>query len=420
MRSSVLACSLLLLSVPSLAQGKRLWVLRSGGEMVEYDPATFAEKQTVKIPAEVMEAPQNISVNRLGQILFAPPVSLPLSEGDLQSEHKVWIWNGSAATTIDLGVKRAVAATGSNEAVTEMAPSVSLAADGAHLFWFANEARRLQREDVDLSTTTTWHAWQTDLSGGKREDLATVKMPDCRCPTGSCEESCPYGMVWTPEEGVAKFFLVTQFVAGKTEAVYKATTRYQNEDGKWVAYPLDEPFHRVLDAGPEGGVIVEAIPDTACCGWANQSNDQTIARLPGNHKRTVFDEQATYKNADYDVSFFTSNAKVSPEFGYLAMTISATAKANQPIQPSEQGQANPEESKLIRKALEDLPAVAVENVRVIPGRIAFLPHAVVVGWISESEMLLVEDHVLVVYNVATRAARKTNLRVEDAGRVFLR
>ena len=62
--------SLLLLVGPALGQGKRLWVLRSPGEMVEYDPATFAVKQTVKVPAEAVQAPANVSVNRLGQILF--------------------------------------------------------------------------------------------------------------------------------------------------------------------------------------------------------------------------------------------------------------------------------------------------------------------------------------------------------------
>ena len=56
--------------------------------MVEYDLATFAVKQTVKLPAEATQAPQNVSVNRLGQILFATPVSLPLSEEDNRSPHQ--------------------------------------------------------------------------------------------------------------------------------------------------------------------------------------------------------------------------------------------------------------------------------------------------------------------------------------------
>src|ERR1039458_10284722 len=77
-----LVCGLLLLVPVLFAQEKRLWVLRAPGEMAEYDPATFAAKQTVKVPAEAVQSPENISVNRLGQILFETPVSLPLSEDD--------------------------------------------------------------------------------------------------------------------------------------------------------------------------------------------------------------------------------------------------------------------------------------------------------------------------------------------------
>jgi hypothetical protein len=415
---------LLLLTTQSLGQGKRLWVLRPPGEMVEYDPATFAVKQTVKVPSEAVESPGNISVNRLGQILYEPAVALPLSEDDAASVHKVWFWNGRAGTTIapatlDQGVKREVNTTGSNQAVTESAPMAYLSADGGHLFWFANQARRLQREEVDLSTTTTWQAWQTNLSGAGREDLATSKFPDCRCPTGTCEESCPYGVVWTPEGGVDKFFLMTQFVAGRTAPVYKASARYHEEGAKWTATALSEPVQRVLDATADGEAIVEAIPDTGCCGWSNQSNDLTLV-LSGEKKIRVFDEQATYKNPDYDVSFYTSNARLSPELGYVAMTIVSTAQENKPIQLAQEGQANPEESQRIRKALPELPGVEVKRMLESPERVAFVPHAVLVGWISENEILIVEDHLLVTYNVGTGTRRKSTVRVEDAGRVFLR
>jgi hypothetical protein len=410
--------ALLLLTVSSLAQTPRLWVLRSPGEMVEYDPATFAVKQTVKVPGEAAQLPQSVAVNHTGQILFAPAVSLPLAEGDAASPHNVWFWNGRTVTTIDRGVKREVGSAGSNQAITESAPAVYLSADGQHLFWFANQARRLQREDVDLSVTDTWQAWRTDVTGTGREDLATVKLPDCRCPTGSCEESCPSGMVWVPESGVGSFFLMSQFVVGKTEPLYKASTLYQ-EEGKWTANPLTEPLRRVLDAASGGAIIVEAIPDTGCCGWSNQSNDQTLVR---NNGKTVivFDEQATYKNADYDVSFYTSNARLSPSLGHVAMTIVATAQVNQSIQLSEQGQADPEESRQIRKALAELPAVEVRTLADPPRRVALLPRAELVGWISEKELLIVQNHLLVVYTVATGARRKSSVRVEDAAHAFLR
>ena len=417
--ASQLACALLFLTSASMGQGTRLWVLRAPGEMAEYDPATFAAKQTVKVPAEAVQSPENVSVNRLGQILFETPVSLPLSEDDAKSAHKIWFWNGHSAATIDQGLKRDLTAAGSNHAIAESSPVAYLAADGARLFWFANEARRLQREGVDLSTTTAWQGWQTDLSGAGRQDQATSKFPDCRCATGTCEESCSYGVVWTPESGVEKLFLMTQLVAGQTEAVYKATTRYQEEGGKWTATPLAEPLQRVLDAASDGTVIVEAIPDKGCCGWSNVSNDQTLVLVNGK-TRTVFDELETYKNADYDVSFYTSNAKLSPELGSAAMTIVSTGQVNKAIQLTESGEANPEELLRIRKGLAEVPAVQVMSMQDSPGKVTLLPHAILVGWISEKEILIVEDHVLVAYNVGTGARRKSSIRVEDAGRVFLR
>ncbi len=419
MRKVLWAVCVVLFAAPLFAQAKRLWVLRSPGEMVEYDPANFAVKQTLKVPAEAVQLPQNVAINHLGQILFAPVVTLPLADSDITLPHKAWLWNGHVATTIDLGIKHETATTGSNLAVSESAPMVYLSADGNHLFWFANEQRRLQREDVDLSVTTTWQALQTDLSGAKPEDLISTKLPECRCTTGACEESCSIGVVWAPDNGVGKFFVMTQFVAGRDEPAYKSSTRDREDSGKWTADPLTETLHRVLDANSDGDVIVEAIPDTGCCGWSNQSNDQTLVHANGK-TRILFDEQATYKNPDYDVSFFTSNARLSPELASLAMTITATAKANQPIQLAEQGQASPEESKQIRKALTDLPAVEVKTLEDSPRRIAFLPHAMLVGWISEKELLIVEDHLLVVYNVGTGARRKSSVRVEDAAHVFLR
>ena len=412
------SCALFLSAAPLAAQSKRLWVLRAPGEAVEYDSATFAEKQTVKVPAEAVESPQNFSVNHLGQMLFAAPVSLPLAEGDLAAERKVWFWDGKTATTLSRDVVRATSTAGSNLAITESAPVPYLSADGAHLYWFSNQARRLQRDGVDLSTKTTWLGWRTDLAGAGREDLTSTVLPECACPSGSCEESCPYGEVSIPDDGVGKFFLLTQFVAGKTQPLYKATSLYEENAGKGTAASLDPPLRRVLDAA-NAGAILEAIPDTACCGWENESDDRTLLHLQGK-TLTVFDEQAAYKNPDYDVSFYTENGKVSPDLSSVALTIVATSRPNTPIQLAEQGQANPEESQRIRKALLDLPAVEVKSADDAPRRIAFLVHATLVGWISSQEILILEDKLMVAYNVGSGSRRKSNIRVEDAAHVFLR
>ena len=419
MRKLILTLCVVHLSALSLpAQSKRIWVLRAPGEMVEYDSATFASKQTVKVPPEAATSPQNLSVNHLGQMLFASPVSLPLAEGDLTAERRVWFWDGHKANTLARDVSRSTATTGSNLAITESAPMPLISSDGAHLYWFSNQARRLQRDGVDLSTKTTWASWQTDLAATGRQDVASITLPECSCPTGGCEESCPYGEVWVPEDGVGKFFLLTQFIARKTQPVYKASALYEESGGKWAATPIDAPLRRVLDAA-NVSAILEAIPDTGCCGWANQSDDRTLLRLHGK-TLTMFDELAAYKNPNYDVSFYTENGKLSPDLGSVAFTIVATAQPNKPIQLSEEGQANPEESQRIRKALLDLPAVEVKSVEDVPRRIAFIPHATLVGWMSDKEILIVEGHLLVAYNVASGARRKSSIRVEDAARVFLR
>ncbi len=409
----------LLLVSPLFSQTKRLWVLRDTGDMVEYDPATFAVKQKVKVPVEAKKSPASLSVNRGGQMLFAPAISLPLSDSDVANPHKVWIWNGRAASSVDQPVEHKSEEHGSNQAVTESAPIPYLSADGNHLYWLENQIRRLEREGVDLSTTNSFQAWQTDLEGKGRVDLASEKLAECRCKTGTCEETCGVFSVWAQEGGVENFFFATQVVAGQTTTSYKGSIRYQQEGGKWNANALPDPLQRVLDANSNGSVIVEAIPDTGCCGWSNQSNDQTLVLVDGK-ARTVFDEQATYKNADYDVSFYTSNARLSPDMGKIAMTIVATAQSGKPIQLSEQGEANPEESQRIRKALVELPMVEVKTNDETARHLASVPHAVLVGWISDKELLIIENRLLVAYNVGTGARRKSMVRVEDAARVFLR
>src|SRR5580700_1249484 len=412
------SCVLLLLATSLAAQSKRLWVVRAPGEAVEYDPATFAEKQTVKVSAEAVESPQNFSVNHLGQMLFAAPVSLPLGEGDLAAERKVWFWDGKAANTLSREVARTTSTAGSNLAITESAPVPYLSADGVHLYWFSNQARRLQRDDVDLSIKTTWLGWRTDLVGKGREDMASLTLPDCSCPTGSCQESCPYGVAWIPQEGAGSFFLVTLFVEEQTQAIYESTSFYEESAGKWTATGLTPPLRQVLDAAG-ASAILEALPDAGCCGWSNESDDQSRLRLRGK-TLTMFDELADYKNPDYDVSFYTENGKLSPDLASVALTIVATSQPNTPIQLAERGQANPEESQRIRKALLDLPAVEVKSVEESPRRIAFLPHATLVGWISSKEIMIIEGNLMVGYDIASGARRKSNIRVADAAHVFLR
>lgn len=418
-----LATTIILFSVPLLAQNKRLWVLAPSGEITEYDMNTFAAKKTIKAPPDASASPQNLQINQTGEMLFASAVALPLDESDVAADSKIWFFDGHSVAFLTRHVDRSTATTGSNLAITESAPTPYLAADGTHIYWSANQARRLQRDGVDLSTKNSWLAWRTELSGSTHEEIASLTFPECACPTGGCEETCPYAGIWAADAGVGDFFVLTQVIAGKDQPAFKSTSIYKPGDGgKWAATVLDSPLRRVLDAA-DASTILEAIPDAGCCGWANQSDDQTVLHLAGKIV-TIFDERSEYKNPDYDVSFYTETARLSPDLSAVALTIAATSEPNKPIQLSQQGQADPAESEGIRKSLLDLPAVEIKSVDgkngEAPRRIDFLPHTQLVGWISDKEVLLVEEHMLVVYNVPARTRRKTNIRVEDAAHAFLR
>jgi hypothetical protein len=161
-------CVLLLFPTSLAGQSKRVWVLRAPGAAVEYDPATFAEMRTVKVPAEAVRSPQNFSVNPMGQMLFAEPAALPLAEGDLAAEQKVWFWDGRSAATLVREVARTTATAGSNLSIAESAPVPYLSADGSHLYWFANQARRLAAR------------WRGSLH---QDDLAKLADRSLRCGT---------------------------------------------------------------------------------------------------------------------------------------------------------------------------------------------------------------------------------------------
>src|SRR5258708_22509033 len=106
----------------------------------------------------------------------------------------------------------------------------------------------------------------------------------------------------------------------------------------------------VLDSSSEasGLLVIEAITDGACCGWVNESDDQTM--LIRNGKRAIlFDEFQHYQNQNYDVSFFTANAKLSPHSTLTALTITATQEPGGEIRLSDSGKANATELSRIQQ-----------------------------------------------------------------------
>ena len=72
--AKLLKCLLIViyLAASAAAQSRLLWVLKEPDTIVAYDPATFAPKQSVKVPEEVVKAARILQINHKGQMLFAP------------------------------------------------------------------------------------------------------------------------------------------------------------------------------------------------------------------------------------------------------------------------------------------------------------------------------------------------------------
>lgn len=414
-------------SMSLLAQdlpNKRLWVLQKPGTIVEYDPATFAPKQTREVPPEIFKSPQDLQINQNGQMLFLPG-QVQEADGRVHenTDSKFWFWDGRSEKSIHRPVSSSTTSSGTNKLVETAMPRCFLSADGAHLVWFENRTKTLMPPDlsVDLSVSTTFRAWQTDLSGGRSEEIASNSLPACKCETGVCSESCPEVAYWVPEGGVSDYFLATHWIPGQIQSDYQNSFVYRRSAGNWSASKLPAAVKQILDSASDanGVSLIEAVPDAGCCGWENESDDQTL--LTRNGKTTLFfDEFRRYQNQDYDVSFFTSSAKLAPNAAFVAFTVAATQNAGTEIRLSDSGKANPGELARIQKALAELPEVEVVRVEDSAKPVAKIAHATLVGWINDQEILLVENDFLVALNVASGARRISNIKMGAGSHAYLR
>ena len=130
------------LAVSAIAQDRRLWVLKQPDSIVEYDPATFAPKHTIKIPEEILRSARILQIDNKGQMLFAPNTDDPSPDVGKNGE-RFWFWDRQSAAMLGRGIMRITGHAGSNQKVTETSPWPFLSADGSHLFWFTNQFNKL-------------------------------------------------------------------------------------------------------------------------------------------------------------------------------------------------------------------------------------------------------------------------------------
>jgi hypothetical protein len=390
-------------AIASLAAQRqvRLWVLQAPDRLVEYDVMSFQERSSIVVPQYVVKHPEYLKITATGQGLFELPRGLALGDAP-ELSGRIWFWDGTRGRELASQDRDAF-----------------LAADGGSLVWFANSfATDVDRDGVERTVRTSARVWQTDLNGGNEATLVSIPpAPSCQCSTGTCSESCPEWTMWAPAGGVDTAFILTQFTPGQLQSSYERSVLYRRAGSRWQPTPLASPLERVLASDPAAEMLIEAVPDGGCCGWINESSDQT-ALVQGGRRTVLFDEFTRFANADYDISFYTVAASISPARSVIAHTVHADLLEDE-IRLSADGKANPAALARIRSAIAEMPTTEIIQLGAPPKTVGTIRKAHAIGWLNDRELLVVDDGVVAIYDARGTKLRTTTIHVSGAA-AFLR
>lgn len=387
-----------------------LWVVQPPGQLVAFDLSDFSRIGGVRIPAAAFQDPSKLSVNGRGQFLV-----------HLDDDH-LWVWDGAAARMLPAAPRALRDSTATVPAGRTPMRQWLLGDDGKSLFVMVGVARAFDETGADTSQTPL-RMRETDLFQRPRGQVFAVTTRACRRPLRlvAVTEPCPDPTIWAPGGVVRGCAVLTHWEQVDDVpdwSLPQATcrrTRYLLSSEGWRASELenawsDEPL---LDISSDGSAWVQNQSDDGCCGWSNGSSDQTTFG-DADTVAVVFDEWSTYHNQDYDVSFFTADARIAPAAKRVAFTVHATDGPKAEIRPSADGHGSPSGLKSIRASLADLPLVEIVETRPRRASLLRLPHAELVGWASDSEVVVIESGHVSTVDVLTKRRRRSEILVRTA------
>jgi hypothetical protein len=389
-----------------------IWVLEPDNKLAAYDAADFRHWGTLALPPEAKGLSESIAISRQGAVLATDPF------GKNISLRRFWQSDPHLGWSLVGGTDDKIPAPGGGYLITSAIPQVHFTSDPERLFWFEDRKRILNRGDLDISVTTVFLAWTTNRHGEDVQQVAEVPYPKCACDTGACEETCPETQVWAPEAGITDFFFVTRRVQGQVGMHFQGTDLYRLQNGRWVSQKLPAPVEQFADMADHGNVFIAIVGDSGCCGWVNESDDQALLFRNG-QSTVIYDERERFHNDNYDVSFFTSRARLSPDGSRFAYTLAATAPPDAEIRLSDSGKEHPEELQRIKKALSELPRVEVLAVAEPKKVVVGLPGELV-DWLDGKRILIVQDRELVVLDVDSGAKALTGIKASGPLQAFVR
>ncbi len=392
-----------------------LWVVQPPGQLVAFDLSDLARIGGVRIPAVAFSDPSRLAINGHGQFLV-----------QLDDRH-LWLWDGTKASTLPIAPKLGGDATAFSAPARTPARQWLLGDDGNSLLVVESVARETDETGAD-TLETPLRMLETDLAQRLRAEVFRMTVKPCRRPMLLVAETepCPDPSVWAPA-GVARgctvltrWQQVGDVPKGDLPEASCLLTRYLRTPSGWKASEFssawgDEPL---LDMSSDGAAWAQAVSDNGCCGWSNGSSDQTFFGH-ADSTEVVFDEWPQFGNKDYDVSFFTAGARIAPDLRHVALSVHATEGPAADIRVSAEGHADSLELKSVRAALAELPMVEIVTTGPRPAEILRLPHAELVGWASDSAVVVVEGGQVAVVDVPTGRRHRLDVSVRTAADVLV-
>jgi len=386
---------------------RRLWVVQRPAGVVEYDLATFKVIRTVEAPERIFFHPGLLSINPSGQMLY-------------RDQDGMWFWDGSKAKA--MRARDTIVAGDSAGVPTRITvvQDVSLSVDGDRLYWFEQRFEQTRNSDGHQgSQRVEYRVWSTDLAGAGADTIIHIPGGEwCLCTTGACSETCGEWQPWAPRGLIGGLLALTTGVRGQLLPRYGPTRLYRESPGAWRYEEMAGTLPVLLDVSEDGGVVIGTEPDDGCCGWMNVNSDRMVLLAHGS-RFVLYDEFPRFENQNYDVSFYVSGARLSPDRTAVAYTLEAT-NDGRPFRLSSEGRPDVADSMRIARAAEALPAVEVLALGEHPGPPVPISRGALVGWLSDTEILLAKDGRLAVFDVQGELLRHSGVPVSTPAAVFLR
>ncbi|MCC6653050.1 MAG: hypothetical protein IT348_17985 [Candidatus Eisenbacteria bacterium] len=404
---------------PSPASPPTLWVI-DRERATPYRLDTFRPGPAVTIPDGAMTYPEELAINRRGQMLFKGGATL-------------WLWDGATAATVPATP---------DDSLNLPAPpgafrSWLLGNDGASLFvveTFAASGR---------PGTNQVRVLETDLQRRSRRIVFSYVRLPCQYTDGiSGYFECPEPDLWAPGGLVSEFMVLSHWYHDVTDYVPEPDSSEQDSDEEYSGEPpRDWPHgsgHELVfrrDAsgdwdegsafesstwmdGAARGAMLLRLEEPYFDGDTEEVGCDSVLIVTNANTATLNSSCLALTSSNYLLGRRIPRALLSPDGRYAALTSVGVPGPNATPALREAGHADSLELARLRRTLAELPATEVFATRAPGAPLLRLLHCELVGWSSDREIVVLEQGKIVAVDIVSGKRRESSITSSSA--VFTR